>query len=372
MRRETSLLQFLIRPGFLLVFLFLLQAGRAGAQIAPAAPSGQRTEATQLPLSGRAAATGSVATTQTPVPGATTSVDTINSTVQVQGAYAGSTRGLAPFSGKLSLREAIQRGLAYNLGTIGLDQSVRQSHGQVQTARSALLPNITGSLGETAQQTDLQALGLRFNSPIPGISIPTVVGPFNYFDLRARLSQVLLDRTATRNYKSANESWRSLQYSAGDARDLVVLAVGGAYLQAVAARARVQSAQAQLDTANALYRQAAQQQAVGVVARVDADRSQVQALTQQQRLLSLQNDFAKRKIDLARMTGLPPTDEYELIEEVPSPPLLPSALKKLCTWPPTSGSTLRPRRRRCARPNWLCPRRTRSGFPSSPLTAITG
>jgi hypothetical protein len=37
------------------------------------------------------------------------------------------------------------------------------------------------------------------------------------------------------------------------------------------------------------------------VAQVDVGRSQVQALTQQQRLTSLQNDFAKKKIDLARM-----------------------------------------------------------------------
>jgi outer membrane protein TolC len=40
-------------------------------------------------------------------------------------------------------------------------------------------------------------------------------------------------------------------------------------------------------------------------------------LTQRQRLLSLENDFAKQKINLARITGLPPNDRYEIANDVP-------------------------------------------------------
>ena len=97
----------------------------------------------------------------------------------------------------------------------------------------------------------------------------------------------------------------------------MILAVGGAYLQVVAARARVAAARAQLETANALYKQTEQRRNVGLVAQVDVGRSQVQALTQQQRLTSLQNDFAKQKINLARMIGLPPTDQYEIGDDIP-------------------------------------------------------
>ena len=97
----------------------------------------------------------------------------------------------------------------------------------------------------------------------------------------------------------------------------MVLAVGGAYLQVIAARARVESAKAQLETANALYQQTAQQRSVGLLAQIDVNKSQVQVLTQQQRLASLQNDLAKQKINLARLTGLPPNDHYELTDDVP-------------------------------------------------------
>jgi len=73
--------------------------------------------------------------------------------------------------------------------------------------------------------------------------------------LRASLTQSILDLTARNNYRSANEVYRANQFSVRDARDLVVLAVGGAYLQVIATKERVKSARAQFETANALYQQ---------------------------------------------------------------------------------------------------------------------
>jgi outer membrane protein TolC len=296
----------------------------AAAQLGP--PTQQGTQATPLPLSGRTGQNGSVKATQAPVPGTTTSVDTINPTVQVQGPYAGSTSSTSKiaFSGKLSLRDAIQRGLEYNLGAAGMAQAERQAHGLSISARGALLPNVNGTLGETVEQQDLKALGVRVRTPIAGFTFPTIVGPFNFFDLRAHLTQNVVDLTALNNYRASSESARAGQFATEDTRDLVVLAVGGAYLQAIAAKARVESARAQLDTANALYQQTLQKRQAGVAAQVDVDRSEVEALTQKQRLLSLENDLSKQKINLARMTGLPPNEHYDISDEVPfaaAPPI---------------------------------------------------
>ena len=323
MRKLTRL------PGKLeaIATLILLCICIAGGDAHVQAQSGQSqgTQATQLPLSGRAAQSGSVTAAQSTTPGGASSINTLNPTVQVQGAYSGSTSSSSdrPFSGKLSLREAIRRGLEYNLGAVGLVQAVRQAHGQTRVARSVLLPNLTGDLAESVQKISLVASGIG-TIKLPGFALPAVVGPFNYVDLRARLSQTVVDLTAWKNYKAAEESLHADQLSSQDSRDLVVLAVGGTYLEVLADKARVQSALAQLDTANALYQQASQQRAVGIMAQVDVDRSQVQALTQQQRVTSLQNDLAKQKINLARMTGLPPNDQYDLSDEIPfsnAPPI---------------------------------------------------
>src|SRR5580704_1591893 len=293
-----------------------------GSMLLAQAPPPQGTPATQLPLSGRGGQGGSVNTVQTPVPGVTSSVNTLNTSVQVSGPYAGSVSGAAkPFSGKLSLREAVGRGLEYNLGAEGLTQAMRQARGQARVARSSLMPNVNGYLRETVEQENLAALGLRFHFNFPGISIPTVVGPFNYYDLRATLTQTVADLTALNNYRSAQELVKANEAAMRDARDLVVLAVGGVYLQVIAAQARVHSAQAQIDTAQALFKQTQDRRSVGLSPQIDVNRSQVQLQTERQRLMSLQNDLAKQKINLARIVGLPPVDNYEITDDIPySPP----------------------------------------------------
>lgn len=279
----------------------------------------QHTLATPLPLSGRGGQSGSVTAVEAPIAGTTNSVTTINPSVQVQGPYTGSSSSTAnsPFSGKLSLHDAIQRGLSYNLGATGQNRAVRQAQGQTQIARSALLPNISGYLAENLDQVNLAAEGFRIHIPIPGFNFPTIVGPYNNIDLRGSVSQSVIDLTAINNYRSANELYRAAQFSARDARDAVVLAVCGGYLQVLATRERVVSARAQVDTATALYKQTLQERQVGLAAQIDVDRSEVEQLTQQQRVISLETELAKEKIALARMTGLPPNADYELTDEVP-------------------------------------------------------
>lgn len=308
------------------LILFLLFPLTVFAQTPTTGTQPQPAQATQLPLSGRNPQNGSVTTTQTAIPGTTNSINTINPAVQVQGPFTGSTSSVTarPFSGRLSLREAVDRALEYNLGAVGLTEAVRQARGQSKIARSALLPNLNASLSETVQQTNLQALGLRLGLPVPGVAIPTVVGPFNFFDLRASLSQTVFDLTARNNYLASKEIARANELSVEDARDLIVLGVGGTYLQVIAARSRIEAARAQLTTAEALFKQTSEQRAAGVVAQIDLNRSQIQLLTQQQRLVSLENDYSKLKITLARLAGLPPNAEYEISDAIPfseAPPL---------------------------------------------------
>jgi outer membrane protein TolC len=275
-----------------------------------------------LQASGRNSQGGSVGATELPVSGTTTSVNTLNPSVQISGPYAGSMRSTTaiPFTGKLSLEEALKRGLGYNLGAAGLTHTVRQNSAQARAALAVLLPNINGSLSETVDQVDLTALGVRVSSPVPGTRVPSVAGPFNYFALQASLSQTVANLTAVNNYRSAKATARASQYSLQDGRDMVTLAVGGAYLQVLAAQARVDAAQAQLDTANAVFHQSTEQHGHGVLGRLNVDQSQVQTLTQQQQIITLRNDLAKQKINLARLTGLPPNADYQLTDNFPFSP----------------------------------------------------
>lgn len=217
----------------------------------------------------------------------------------------------------LSLDDAIARALEHHLGILRGQHGVEQARGQQRIARSALLPNIVADATGTRQTINLSALGFQFDSPLAGFSLPGVVGPFNQVDLRARLSQRIFDMPALNQLRAAEATSRASELSARDTRDVVVLAVGGAYLQTLAAGARVQAARTERETADALVKQAEARRAVGLVAQVDVDRSKVQLLTQQQRLIGFENEFAKHKIHLARLIGASPTDAYGLGPDVP-------------------------------------------------------
>ena len=284
------------------------------------------TRAVQPPLSGRAGEPGSVATVQTPLPGGgPPSINNINSTVSVEGAFQGSVpSSLTPGAPlQLSLDEALRRGLQSNLGTLVYTQAMRQSEALSKVARSALLPTITTDALVTEEQINLAALGFTGINipPSAGFSFPTVIGPFHYFDVRAGLEQSLLDLTRLRNYRASRENIQAVNFAAQDARDLVVLAVTGGYLQVIASIARVVSARAQVQTAQATYRQAVDRHDAGLAARIDVTRSQVELQTNQQRLIAVENELAKQKISLSRLIGLPPGQQFTPSDTLPYAPL---------------------------------------------------
>jgi outer membrane protein TolC len=224
------------------------------------------------------------------------------------------TRSIQPLSSALTMRDAIQRGLRYNLNVVGLTHAADQARGRRAITRSALLPNLSADFSAAEQQTNLAAVGVRIN--IPGVPFEDVVR-FNVVDLHTRLSQTVVNVATMNNYRAAQETLRASELAIDDSRDLIVLAVGGAYLEALAARARLLATRAQVETSTAIHEKTVQQQAAGLATPLDVNRAQVQILTARQRLAAQHADFAKRKINLARMIGLPPTDQYDLGLDVP-------------------------------------------------------
>src|SRR5262245_23178607 len=106
------------------VLTILLFAGRAMSQATE--PFGlQRSKPRELPLAGRMQ-TGSVTSGQSSAPvTASGSVNTLNSSVQTEGAFQGSVPAGAATTEPLllPLDDAVRRGLAYNLGMVGSEQT---------------------------------------------------------------------------------------------------------------------------------------------------------------------------------------------------------------------------------------------------------
>ncbi|HWF03829.1 MAG TPA: TolC family protein [Candidatus Angelobacter sp.] len=226
---------------------------------------------------------------------------------------------LVPGVVKLSLLDAIDRGIKHNLGLLLSQQQSDSARAEYRRQLSALLPNVSGNVSDSVNQINLAAFGI----PLPAGLTSPVVGPFGVFDAHASASETLLDFSAMNKVRAATENEKAAKLTIQDARELVVLIVGNQYLLTVASAARLDTAKAQLNTAQTIFGQTKDLKAAGVAAGIDVLRSQVQMQTQQQRVLAAQNQYEQQKMGFARTIGMAVSQPFELTDAVPYPPTAP-------------------------------------------------
>ncbi|MFZ1085623.1 MAG: TolC family protein [Terracidiphilus sp.] len=212
---------------------------------------------------------------------------------------------------ELTLDDAIQRGLKANLGLILSSRQAAAARGERLSELQALLPAVDVSAKESVMQVDLPAQGLR----VPGF--PKIIGPFGFTDLRASLTWSLIDVASLRNYLAARHNFAAAELSARDARELVVLVVGNAYLLVLADETRVSSVEAQTATAKISLDQAAANHRAGTAPLLDELRARVDAQSLDQQLIAAKNALEKDKLALARTIGLPLAQSFTLTDTEP-------------------------------------------------------
>lgn len=239
---------------------------------------------------------------------------------RLPGRFSGSVpSGEASGTLRLSLKDAFDRALTHNLSLLESDQDVRAAKAVRLRGLNALLPDVTAELTGSRQQINFAASGFTFT--FPGVTIPTIVGPFGVADARVYLSQTIFNRSDIKHWQSTAHAERASRYANRSDREIVILAAGNAYLTVISDRATVDSTRAQLITSQALYDRAVDQNKAGVIASIDVLRARVELQTQQQRLIAAENQLAIDKLALARVIGLPKGQDFEIIDSVPYAPL---------------------------------------------------
>jgi len=242
----------------------------------------------------------------------------IVSSAGVPGQAIPGTQGVEPFAGSvpspllpgrvpISLQDALDRGLKQNLGLLLSHADIGAARGERWQQLSALLPQVAMAPYISASRLNFYELGF-LTAPVPALT-------YSYFDSRLYVSQSLFDWKAINNTRAAGQNVASKEFTYRDARDLVVLAVGYTYLQVIAADARVDTARAQVKTAQSIYDQAADQVKAGTSPAIDALRAKVELQTRQQQLIQTVNDLAIRKLTVARVIGLAPGQDFELTDK---------------------------------------------------------
>lgn len=260
----------------------------------------------QLNTGGQAGASGSSTNIQIGPP-------QTPSASQSQSNFQGSlTQGTATADTlQLSLDDAVQRGLKANLGLLLSGVQSANARGQRLQQLQSLLPSIDGNIKEALVQSDLAAQGLR----IPGF--PTIIGPFGYTDARANLNWTIVSLKNYRAYTASKHNFQAAQLSAEDARQLVILTVGNAYLRILADQAQAEAVDAEVKTSQASLDQATNFHTAGTAPALDQLRAQVDTQNLQQQSIAAHNQIEKDKLALARTIGLPMDQKFELADKAP-------------------------------------------------------
>jgi outer membrane protein TolC len=225
---------------------------------------------------------------------------------------------------QLTLSDAINRALRYNLGAIESGENTRIARGQKLLALSQLLPQVSVGASEHVEQVNLNTLGLK----VPGI--PAIVGPFSYSSADVNVSTTLFSFESIQRFRAARTAEEAARLNYQDALDVVTLTVGNAYLQVIEADSRITAQAAQVQNARALYDQARDQLQAGTAPRIEVTRTEVQLHTEEYNLSVARNNFELAKLALGRAIGLPLGQPFELADQVPyseiNPPTVEDAL----------------------------------------------
>ena len=247
---------------------------------------------------------------------------------QQQNPFLGSVPGcnISVKTLQLSLNDAVQCGLRYNLGLIDSREGSATARAARMHALSVLLPHIAANAREEFLQYSAIPTGAeKIHFPIPAvgetIQFPLTVGPFNYQYTGFTATEDLFDEHSRHLAKAAANEQKASIAAVADSRDIVVLAVGSAYLQVVASKARLQAVIAEHDAIAVFDDFTEQRVREKVSPEIDEIRSQVARQTAEQRVTVAQTGLAKDKLTLARIVGLHLDQDFDVSDDLPYEPL---------------------------------------------------
>jgi outer membrane protein TolC len=221
----------------------------------------------------------------------------------------------------ISLEEAVQRGLRYNLGLVDAGHASADVRAARLRALSAMLPQITARGRQAYENLSLKEIGLKL-PPIPGFrGLPSTTGGFGFEDARVAVEQSVFSARLRDQYQAQKTEEQASAFDVRDSRDVVVLAVGTAYLQALASSARVEAAQARLASARELDQQTADRVKAETAPEIDALRARVERQTAEQAVTNAMNRFEKDKLTLGRIIGFPVDQPFTLTDTLAYHPL---------------------------------------------------
>lgn len=218
---------------------------------------------------------------------------------------------------RLSLQRAVEIALSPE-GSVTYqiaEEKLKQSETHSAQIRGALLPDLDASVAYQNQTRNLEALGLRAGT-IPGVTLPSLAGPYGLFDVRSNVRQSVFDMGAIRRYQSSRAAIGGAKADRENTGDQVAAQVTRIYFAVLKADADVNEAKANIELARALVDLVENQKKAGTGMGIETIRARVQAANEQQRLLAVTNRRRAAELQLLRAMGQRLDSRVELDDEL--------------------------------------------------------
>ncbi|MBI2787504.1 MAG: TolC family protein [Elusimicrobia bacterium] len=208
------------------------------------------------------------------------------------------------------LREAVEAATGSRIESVVAGERSQQARSRALEAASELLPRLTASVSQSrTYKVNLAAQGLDF----PGFA--PLLGPFNTFDARLRLTQKVFDWGDWRRAQSGRAAARAAGAEEKAAREQVAAAAALSYLEALRAQRSVAASSADKDVADRLLSLARDRKEHGAVTGVDVVRAQARAADADAALLRAQVSEREALLILKRVAGWPLDRELSLADD---------------------------------------------------------
>lgn len=226
---------------------------------------------------------------------------------------------------RLSLDQAIRRGLDNNLAVREAASGQKALAGEKNQALQQFLPTITLTGDTGVYQHNLAALGFspavasKFSSVLPGghSSGFSLITRDDLTEGQIHFEQTLFSGPVIAGYKAAGAAERVAYFARMSAEGEVVQQVATTYLRAIAAASDVDNAKALEAEDQLALDHAREAHEAGTVANLEVLRAQVELQARQQAVIAAENNLDKVLILLKREIGVAPGQKIELTDQAP-------------------------------------------------------
>lgn len=210
---------------------------------------------------------------------------------------------------RLTLRDALELTARRHVDVIVANERVQQAIARLQQAGSVLLPHVSASASESRQTKNLAALGI---APSTGNRL---VGPFNTFDARVKLTQTVLDASALERLRAARFSRQLSAAQQRKAKQDTLALVASMYLDARRAAERIETAHAAYERQRAAWAVARARAEMGTGSSTELAQAEGDVAQARVRWLDASTQATERRLDLAAALGLTRTQRLVFDDE---------------------------------------------------------